>query len=401
MAGIWFKPENSQGCLVSPHTDYTTDEGFYPTRKIYFYARLYIDDSHADELMYLASVLCNFSLTPGSYRYRTYFYIEARKLKFLSMEYSSWRAGGGTVDDIPVGEIVEIAVTAATGRGNDGVHIFVNGVQVGVWSSVNNKMYCLYGHKTVMLGTDENYQNPLKGVLLLDMALWNDWYDQGTPPAGSTSTIYTLWNADFEDFSRPVDIATSRNSVSSQLTFTNNDPENVVWNFADSPPSSGGGSGGIVIPGNGNTTRIQGTIKEDNLAVARQVFAITQAQLEETGSDVTKHAVLDSVTSDENNGSYSLDTSPYEGEVMVLAMDDFGQAWQPDTTYAAGDVIRPPTFQGYVYHCTQAGTTDSTEPTWWFDIESSQPIGTALFEAKPYSRPLAHGPITPEIVPES
>lgn len=63
-------------------------------------------------------------------------------------------------------------------------------------------------------------------------------------------------------------------------------------------------------------------------------------------------------------------------------------------------MIRPANFQGYVYLCTVAGTGDSNEPTWWFD-DSVQAIGTAQFKAKPYTRPLTHGPVIPEIVPES
>ena len=43
-------------------------------------------------------------------------------------------------------------------------------------------------------------------------------------------------------------------------------------------------------------------------------------------------------------------------------------------------------------------TSDSAEPQWWFDPEQNQSIGTAQFKAKPYSRPLAHGLIIPEII---
>ncbi|MGI9277976.1 MAG: hypothetical protein ACR2PT_24405, partial [Endozoicomonas sp.] len=133
-------------------------------------------------------------------------------------------------------------------------------------------------------------------------------------------------------------------------------PDDLIWSDSNSiPDPSGGNTGGIIIPGNGNTTRLQGIIKEDDQPVARRVFAITQALLEVAGSTDTKHAVLSSTLSDPANGGYSLDTSPYEGEVMVLAMDDYGQEWQASTAYTVGDVIRPPTFQGFVYLCTVAG----------------------------------------------
>lgn len=39
-------------------------------------------------------------------------------------------------------------------------------------------------------------------------------------------------------------------------------------------------------------------------------------------------------------------------------------AWQASTAYALGDAVRPVTRNGYVYECTAAGTTGSSEPTW-------------------------------------
>ena len=127
-------------------------------------------------------------------------------------------------------------------------------------------------------------------------------------------------------------------------------------------------------------------ITENDLPVSRLVYAVTKDKLEVSGGSSTQHAVLNSVQSEASDGSYTLDTSPYEGEVMVLATDNYGSVWQPDTAYEIGDVIRPAEFQGYVYHCTIAGTSDSIEPAWWFDTEQNQDVGTAQFKAKPYSR---------------
>jgi len=41
-----------------------------------------------------------------------------------------------------------------------------------------------------------------------------------------------------------------------------------------------------------------------------------------------------------------------------------GTAWAASTAYSAGDVVHPTTLNGYVYECTTAGTSGTTEPTW-------------------------------------
>ena len=102
-----------------------------------------------------------------------------------------------------------------------------------------------------------------------------------------------------------------------------------------------GSSGGILIPDNGNATRIQGVVTEDDKPVSRRLYAFTEASLEVSGSSDRQHAVLSSASSDPNNGTYTLDTSPYEGSVIVVAVDDYGTAWQPQTDYSTGE--RDPT----------------------------------------------------------
>jgi len=39
-------------------------------------------------------------------------------------------------------------------------------------------------------------------------------------------------------------------------------------------------------------------------------------------------------------------------------------AWAADTAYSVGDVVKPTTENGYLYRCTSAGTSDSSEPVW-------------------------------------
>jgi hypothetical protein len=46
-------------------------------------------------------------------------------------------------------------------------------------------------------------------------------------------------------------------------------------------------------------------------------------------------------------------------------------AWQADTAYSVGDVVKPTTENGYLYRCTSAGTSDSTEPGSWPTVFSN------------------------------
>jgi len=39
-------------------------------------------------------------------------------------------------------------------------------------------------------------------------------------------------------------------------------------------------------------------------------------------------------------------------------------AWAASTAYSVGDIVKPTTENGYLYRCTSAGTSDSSEPTW-------------------------------------
>lgn len=99
-----------------------------------------------------------------------------------------------------------------------------------------------------------------------------------------------------------------------------------------------------------------------------------------------------------SNGAYSASWYEYIGRVLAVAVDDFGEPFQTNHGYALGDIVYPTTgIIGVVYECTQAGTSGTIEPTWWATIGQAGPSGTAQFTARAYARPLAHGPITPNV----
>ncbi|WOG28761.1 hypothetical protein [Endozoicomonas sp. 8E] len=401
MAAIWFTPENLLGRLESPPANASNNEGFYGRRDFSFHALLQVDSSQADQNIPLLRIFADNSSAGGT-NYQTLIWIESGIVKVLGYYGTRQGCRGYSELSIPFDELFELVVTFNPSKNNvqDRVVIKINGVTQTVQSIYGHSSMNTFANFTrVILGGDGSASGNAKGLLVVQATLTNAYNNSSIPVTSSSSSTMTVWHWDFEDSGNPLKIITSRNNIASELQWTNTDDTTVVWSDNNGPPSSDNG-GGIIIPGNGNTTCIQGTVTEDDLPVARRVFAITQAQLEVDGSQETKHAVLNSVLSDSISGSYSLDTSPYEGAVIVVAMDDYGEVWQANTTYEVGNVIRPADFQGYVYLCTVAGTGDNTEPTWWFD-DSVQAIGNAQFKAKPYTRPLAHGPVIPEIVPES
>ena len=85
------------------------------------------------------------------------------------------------------------------------------------------------------------------------------------------------------------------------------------------------------------------------------------------------------------------------GDLTILAL---GQYSDPEYT------IRCVRKSGYIYKLSSTYTSKTqtfngdtiTTIARWFEIGSSQTVGTAQFQAKPFSRPLAHGPIIPTII---
>jgi len=67
---------------------------------------------------------------------------------------------------------------------------------------------------------------------------------------------------------------------------------------------------------------------------------------------------------------------------ILLAQKIIRDIWVVGTAYVVGDYARPTTlakFTGYVYKCTTAGTSDSSEPTWPATIGDAVNDGTAVW----------------------
>ena len=86
--------------------------------------------------------------------------------------------------------------------------------------------------------------------------------------------------------------------------------------------------------------------------------------------------------------------NPTDGVLYPASDLPFGAPWQPNTFYRVGQVISPSTFQTFgmtdgegtwvetpgefLFQCTHAGTSGSTEPVWSGGIPHPRPLGTPL-----------------------
>lgn len=95
------------------------------------------------------------------------------------------------------------------------------------------------------------------------------------------------------------------------------------------------------------------------------------------------------------DGSFSMQWSGYQSDVITLYLDDFGVQWQPNTAHAEGDIVFPSIWSGWQYECVNVGVTGSSEPEWWRDEGETGFSGTAVFKARQYLPALADGPLTP------
>lgn len=405
MAGIWFPLDNTAGRVVSPEVYRDNADGFnWSNDSLTVAATVFLDGSTAAATVPIFDFATGSS--PGATSFNMRVWVENGILN-----YSAGKPGeaaltrGKSSTALPTGVPVELVITMNPDTNVEANRLlfFINGVQEPVTDLfANSSTSPYYNYQRITIGGYDDGSIIAAGLLVSDFIYSNYYTNNGTPVETSTSSTKTVWLSDFEDTVKPLLIAVQKNNKNNELYWSITDETKVIWTEGNEPPDGGGGGGdvgGIIIPGNDNTTQVQGVITENDLFVARRVMAITEAQLAVTDSELTKHAVLDSTVSSDVDGTYTLDTSPYEGAVMVMATDEYGTVWQSDTAYVVGDVIRPANFQGYVYQCTLAGTTGNTEPVWWYETDTSQTIGTAQFKAKPFSRPLVHGPIIPTIIP--
>ncbi|WP_230459940.1 hypothetical protein, partial [Sansalvadorimonas verongulae] len=153
-----------------------------------------------------------------------------------------------------------------------------------------------------------------------------------------------------------------------------------------------------VVSGDVAAHLVGGTIQVNEQAATRQVFAMSFHQQDIPGLG-HQRKMLGTATS-AADGTFSINVGDFKGPVLVIAVDNYGDTWEPNKSYSLGDVVHPATqagYKGYVYDCVGAGVSGPDEPTWWVDTGSNTTgtSGTATFAARQYYQPICHGPVIP------
>ncbi|WP_342632154.1 LamG domain-containing protein [Marinobacter alkaliphilus] len=148
-------------------------------------------------------------------------------------------------------------------------------------------------------------------------------------------------------------------------------------------------------------SKVSGVVQIDGAPAQRTVRAYSYEAVAQTvnGTDLTLSKSLGHANSDPSTGEYTIDLlDGYDQRIFVVAFDDYGADFKPDLAVAVGDRVHPTTPTGHVWECTGSGTLPSEEPAWVIDTETAQLYGTAAMIARPFYRPMVHGPVTPQIV---
>lgn len=145
-------------------------------------------------------------------------------------------------------------------------------------------------------------------------------------------------------------------------------------------------------------TKVGGVITVQGAPARRTVRAFAYDAVTHTvnGSSINESITLGSAVSDESTGAYEIELNAgFEGDVFVVAFDDYGIEFAADLAVLIGDRIHPTIPNGYVYEVTVGGTLASSEPVWSTNTEATQVVGSASVKPVMFYRPVVHGPITP------
>lgn len=198
-----------------------------------------------------------------------------------------------------------------------------------------------------------------------------------SPPNGYSSTQTFLASAiDGEHLLLAQDSVTPKRSASRIAVVTGD-----VTFTLDLNDGAGGGSAG-------SPASLAARVKVEGVATEREVLAV------ERQSDGVWRVAGNLRTADG-----ALDLRVVGGEVYALAMDDYGDPYQPNLIVSEGETIRPTLYAGWLYRITEAGVLPASEPEWWPADGDNPPrvLGTARAIAVRYYQPIGHGPLTVEL----
>jgi hypothetical protein len=137
-------------------------------------------------------------------------------------------------------------------------------------------------------------------------------------------------------------------------------------------------------------SRIAGTVQIDGAVAERDVVVI---------GDSTEGWKVLAEGSSNSAGAFDIDFYGYGGKVVAIAMDKYGDEFEPLRFFNQGDRVHPSSPNGYVFDVTDAGITGDMEPVW--NTDGSTYSGSVTFTATPFYRPVASGPLQPEQLGES
>lgn len=104
--------------------------------------------------------------------------------------------------------------------------------------------------------------------------------------------------------------------------------------------------------------------------------------------DTTLAAVLDEIEKADEEAACSLEPSTYFNAIHP-------DTWASETVYTAGECVRPPTDNDFIYECTVGGTTGASEPIWSTVQDAEFTDGTATWKAH-QNYALANAPLVAE-----
>ncbi len=151
---------------------------------------------------------------------------------------------------------------------------------------------------------------------------------------------------------------------------------------------------------NTQTSKVSGVVQIDGAPAKRIVRAFSYNSVSHLieGQAVLASKSLGQASSDANTGAYAIDLlDGYGNDVFVVAFDDYGGSFIGEDSLDVGDRVHPTTPNGHVFECVSSGTLPEEEPVWVIDTETSQLYGTASMIARPFYRPMVHGPVAPEV----
>lgn len=151
------------------------------------------------------------------------------------------------------------------------------------------------------------------------------------------------------------------------------DPAQV--NLAFTSGSAGGGAGAPVS--------LAGRTLVNKSPVSRRVVAVA---IEGESPSVLAQTLSDS------QGRYLLEWAGYNGQVIVIGMDDYGSVFSEGLALGAGERVHPLTPNGYVYEVITPGLL-GPEPVWPQRQNDTVLCGDCMLVALPFYRPTTAGPL--------